>query len=522
MTFPVFHPKSYLQLGSQQVPKPLLVVNASLAILYFIVIAFWFERGNVWLYSLLIAGEIFHIWQILTYLITIWDVKRRPMVRANSFPPVDIFITVCGEPVEVVRQTVQAAKNQNYPDYGVFILNDGYVAHQDNWEDIQRLATDMGVTCITRQVVGGAKAGNINHALQQSDRPYVAVFDADMVPETDFLSTMVAYIDDPKVAFVQSPQYYHNYPENEVTGGAWEQQELFFGPICEGKNRLNSTFMCGTNMLLRREAILSVGGMCEDNIAEDFMTSLFLHERGWKSVYVPQVLAKGLAPVDFLSYYKQQFRWARGSLEILFRFNPIFRRGLTWSQKIQYLASASYYLSGLVVLINLVLPLVFLFTGQSALNITTMTLAGVFLPYILITTYVLSESNQNKYTFRALAFSNSSFPIHLQALRAVLTGQKTSFNVTSKTKLNGNFTYLVSPHLIYIGASVLGLLVAWRREGWSASSFSNLGWIVFNVVTFVPFILAAIPNWGWAKLGWPVALRRSIQQPISYIINLLF
>src|SRR3989344_1030836 len=99
--------------------------------------------------------------------------------------------------------------------------------------------------------------------------------------------------------------------------------------------------MCGTNMVIRKAALREVGGMAEDNIAEDFVTSLFIHERGWKSAYVPEVLAEGLAPEDLFSYYKQQFRWARGSLEIVFRFNPLFRSGLTWSQRIEYLASAS-------------------------------------------------------------------------------------------------------------------------------------------------------------------------------------
>jgi len=92
--------------------------------------------------------------------------------------------------------------------------------------------------------------------------------------------------------------------------------------------------------------------MCETNIAEDFLTSLFVHSKGWKSVYVPEVLAEGLAPEDFMSYYKQQFRWARGSLEIIFKYNPLFNRGLSLSQKLQYLASASYYLSGVVFLLN--------------------------------------------------------------------------------------------------------------------------------------------------------------------------
>ena len=78
-------------------------------------------------------------------------------------------------------------------------------------------------------------------------------------------------------------------------------------------------------------------------------------------MYVDEVLAEGLAPEDFLSYYKQQFRWARGSLEVVFKYNPLFRRGLTIGQRIQYLSSASYYLSGIVVVVNAFLPLLYFY-----------------------------------------------------------------------------------------------------------------------------------------------------------------
>jgi cellulose synthase (UDP-forming) len=184
---------------------------------------------------------------------------------------------------------------------------------------------------------------------------------------------------------VQTPQFYSNQDMNGITQTAWDQQALFFGPIMRGKNRFNAAFMCGTNMILRRTAVMEAGGMCEFNIAEDFLTSLFVHEKGWKSVYVPEVLAEGLAPEDFLSYYKQQYRWGRGSLEVIFKYNPLLRRGLSRQQRLQYLISASYFLSGLVVVYDAILPLIFLFTGIIAVNTSSMELAIIFIPYIFMT-----------------------------------------------------------------------------------------------------------------------------------------
>ncbi len=381
-----------------------------------------------------------------------------------------------------------------YPSFSVYLLNDGLVAKRDNWREMEELAVELGITCITRDVPGGAKAGNINNALRQTSSPYVVVFDADHVPHADFLSQTMGYFIDKKMGFVQTPQFYQNQTVNGVTQTAWDQQALFFGPIMQGKNRLNAAFMCGTNMILNRKALDQVGGMCEFNIAEDFLTSLFVHDKGWKSIYVPKVLAEGLAPEDFLSYYKQQFRWTRGSLEVIFKYNPLFKRGLTWQQRLQYLVSASYFLSGTVVLFDALLPVIFLYSGITAVNTSTMVLAIIFIPYIFSTLYALQKSSNYALSFQAIAFSISAFILQIRGLFAVLINQKTSFTVTSKKQLEGNFLYLVSPHLLYIATAIVGLMFGLRREGFSASLLANLAWVIVNAAAFLPFIIAAAPT----------------------------
>lgn len=474
------------------VNRRMLFANLVFAVVYFLAIAFYFPSGNRIVFAVFIAGEVFHLWQLGTYLYTVWGTSPARPFSTTYLPSVDIFITVAGEPVDVVAATARGALAQDYAGpFSVVLLNDGRVAGKDNWRDIERLAATLGISCITRTVPGGAKAGNINHALRERKAPLVAVFDADHVPEPEFLSRTVGFFADERMGFVQSPQYYHNHATNYVTGGAWEQQDLFFGPILQGKDRSGSVFMCGTNMVIRRAALDEVDGMCETNIAEDFMTSLFLHERGWKSTYVPEVLARGLAPEDFLSYYKQQHRWARGSLEIIFRYNPLLRRGLTWAQKIQYLASSSYYLSGPVVLMNALLPVLFFFTGITVFTISTNALAAVFIPYICFSLYVLQRSASFTYTFRALAFSMGSFWLQMSALAGVLTGRKTAFAVTSKQQLTGNFLHLVIPHLLYVALTVIGIGVAVNRDGLVASVVTNASWALLSCATFLPMIYAA-------------------------------
>lgn len=475
--------------------KTLLAVNALFAIAYFYIITFAFQHGNPVLFALLILGEVFHLFQILGYCYTVWNDKLDAKFKRGFDKPVDIFITVCGEPVEIVRETAEAVLKMRYPTkFEVYLLNDGRVAKKDNWREIEALAKELGINCITRTVPGGAKAGNINNALAQTKSPYFVVFDADHVPHTNFLTEVMGYFVDPKMGFVQTPQFYKNQDENVITKIAWQQQTLFFGPIMSGKNRLNSAFMCGTNMAIRRSAIQEAGGMCEFNIAEDFLTSLFIHEKGWKSVYVPKVLAEGLAPEDFLNYYKQQFRWTRGSLEVIFKYNPLFRKGLRLGQKLQYLISASYYLSGAVVLIDALLPIIFLFTGVTAIVTSTMTLALIFIPYIFLNLYTLQRTSNFTYSFEAIAFSISSFMIQIQAIIAVLTNQKTSFAVTSKSQVQGNFLRLAIPQIAYVSLAVIGIAVGLSREGISASLLANVAWIAVNVAVFLPFIYAAAPK----------------------------
>jgi cellulose synthase (UDP-forming) len=474
--------------------KRMLAFNAIMATVYFCFITFAFRPGNHVLFYFLIVGEIFHLIQILGYCMTVWDGTIRAAFDPDFTPPVDIFITVCGEPVEIVAETVKAALAMDYKDFNVYILNDGLVAKKDNWAEIDAMANSLGIMSITRTTPGGAKAGNINHGLSVTQNPYFVIFDADMVPYPSFLKETMGYFQDPKMGFVQTPQYYKNHALNRVTDAAASQQALFFGPIMSGKNRYNAAFMCGSNMVLSREAILGAGGMCEFNIAEDFLTSLFVHENGWNSVYLPKLLVEGLSPEDFLSYYKQQFRWARGSLEVIFKYNPLLRRGLTWAQRIQYLVSPSYFLSGLVVVYDAILPLIFLFTGITAVHTTSMSLAFIFVPYIFLTFLTLQLTSNYSLTYQAMAFSLSSFFLQLRAIYAVLTQQKTAFSVTSKKKLEGNFLYLTTPHILYVIVALVGFSVAILRHGLSASLFANLAWVAINIVLFMPFIIAASPE----------------------------
>ncbi len=484
---------------NRSISKSLLFANFIMAIVYYI---WWLNFANIsnpWAYGLLFFGESYHVLMSCLFWFTVWPKRRGVLSKPSQYsfryqPSVDVFITVANEPLSLIRQTAIAAKKMDYQNKLIYFLNDGYVAGRKDWEQVEILAQELDILCITRKTPGGAKAGNINNALRHTNGEIVAIFDADMAPFPNFLGRLIPYFSKQEIGFVQSPQYYENHEKNDVTRASWEQQELFYGPIMRGKDSYDSAFICGTNVAIRRSALELVGGMVEDSITEDFLTSIFIHQKGYKSIYIPEVLATGLAPEDLLSYYKQQRRWARGSLEVLFKHNPFFKRGLSMNQRLQYLSSALYYLNGLIILIDMGMPLIFLFAGIKPVTSSTINFAFYFIPFMflnLLTLYLVSGKN---ITFRAFAFSQSSFTLQLSALISAITGQKDAFTITSKKALTGNFAYLAYPHIAYAILVAISIVVALFREGPNPSVVTNIAWAFFNIVLYYPFIKASIAS----------------------------
>jgi cellulose synthase (UDP-forming) len=273
---------------------------------------------------------------------------------------VDVFIPVYGEPVDEIRETALAARDM-YGKHRTYILDDG------KSDEVEVLAKSIGVDYIRRPTNEHAKAGNINYALSQTSGIYFAILDADFVANPRFLYETMPFFENDKLAFVQTPQYYDNH-NNFVSTGANFMQHVFYSLIQSGKNRFNAAFCVGTNVVFRRSAIMSIGGMYEKSKSEDIWTSLTLHEHGFDSIYIPNVLAVGKTPETLKAYSKQQLRWATGSFEIFLKHNPLFARKLTVEQRLQYFATTSYYFVGFSVFLLLLLPPLQIFFNLSPIN----------------------------------------------------------------------------------------------------------------------------------------------------------
>lgn len=449
-----------------------LGASAVLAVLYLRWLLVPGRIGNPILYSILVVAELFNIAQALGFWWTCSRRGQRPHVPLKGRPSVDVFIPVYGEPPDIVEATVAAATRLRGADVHVALLDDGGSA------DIERLARRWGATYIRRAVHSGAKAGNINNALKRTNAQYVAIFDCDHVADPSFLERTLGQFERPGVALVQTPQYYANARSNDLAAAAWAQQALFFGAIARGKDARGSMFCCGTNMVFRRDVLEALGGFPETSVTEDFQLSIGIHERGWRTAYVPEVLASGLGPEDMASYVSQQHRWARGCISAL---PAIVRSPLRLRDRIQYLLSASYFLTGWTVLVYMSLPVIRILTGAQPLADATADQFLVhFAPYFGFALLAVAVAGAGSYTFKAFALATSAFWVHVHATVQALRRTPGRFVVTPKRGASARQPRAVAPALAAMAVLLFAAAVGLSRDR-SPATLNNVAFAVLHV-----------------------------------------
>jgi cellulose synthase (UDP-forming) len=217
--------------------------------------AFSLNRNALWFAIPLVVAETYSLVDTFLFVVQMWKPAWHepppPIQGAN----VDVYITTYKEPVDLVRLTVDAAKRIDWPHLQIYVLDDGAR------DAMKVMADEMGCGYITRgEAWEGkprhAKAGNINNALTQTSGEFILTLDADQIPEPSFVQRCLGYFRAPELGFVQTPQRFYNIPPGDPFGSA---APLFYGPILQGKDGWNAAFFCGSNALLRREALIQLG-----------------------------------------------------------------------------------------------------------------------------------------------------------------------------------------------------------------------------------------------------------------------
>ena len=203
----------------------------------------------------LVLAETYSFVDGVLFGVTMWRLKERGPAPAP--PPdatVDVFITTYNEDVELVMTTALAARAIRHP-HRTWVLDDGDRA------EMRAAAEEAGIGYITRTAdwkdrPRHAKAGNLNNALFLTSGEFLLILDADQIPSPDILDKTLGWFDDERVALVQTPQWFTNVTDADPLGS---QAPLFYGPIQQGKDGWNAAFFCGSNAVLRREALMQIG-----------------------------------------------------------------------------------------------------------------------------------------------------------------------------------------------------------------------------------------------------------------------
>lgn len=483
--------------------------------------------------SLLIA-EFFILIHSLGYFSNVWLVNykswslKKSESTLNHFPPIAIILASYKEPISILEETLTCFYNISYPNKHLYFLDD--TRYELSWDTpenkeiykkkIEELCQWYGVN-LFRSKWHGAKAGKINDFLafleghhklgfefylnelqeKKETEKYLIIFDADMNPISNFAEALVSLMEEnPQVAFIQTPQYYTNFETNRVARAAGVQQAIFYEYICEAKGLKEAMFCCGTNVLFRIKALMSVEGFDETSVTEDFATSLKLHQAGWKSLYYNKVLAFGMGPEDLGSFFKQQFRWATGTIGILrtlpMKFIKNFK-AFTLNQWWEYFLASTHYLIGWVFFVMFICPIFYLIFNTPRFMAYPEVYMMAYVPYITVSTFMFFWTiTQRKYRaidlIPALLINAVSFFVYIKASFCAILGIKTSFGITPKGGANILSFWSLLPQLIVSLTSVFALTwgaqrLIYEKEPLYAIAV-NMFWTLYNFIT-VSFFL---------------------------------
>lgn len=202
----------------------------------------------------------------------------------------------------------------------------------------------------------GFKAGALDHGMRHCDAPFIAIFDADFVPNPDFLRIAIKpLLADPGLALVQGRWEHLNRDDNILTRAQAVGIDGHFA-VEQGARAWSGLPMNfnGTCGLWRRSAIIDAGGWEHDTLTEDMDLSYRAQLVGWRCTYRIGLAVPGEVPADINAWRSQQFRWAKGSIQTAMKLLPrVWRSSWSLHQKIASSLHMTHYLVHPLILVSL-------------------------------------------------------------------------------------------------------------------------------------------------------------------------
>ena len=336
------------------------IIKTSVLVTYFTILTF-----------LSIYGA-HRLWMLLLYF---RNKRNQPVPLGDSsfLPMVTVQLAVFNE-VNVVERLLDHVVKIDWPKekLEIQLLDDS----TDNTTVVARAVCDKyrnlgyDVSYLHRMDRVGYKAGALQNGLKTAKGEFVAMFDADFIPTVDFLRKGVPYFADSKIAFVQGCWDHLNRDFSLLTQ---VQAILLDGHFIfehTARNRSNAFFnFSGTAGMWRVSAIADAGGWQHDTITEDADLSYRAQLKGWRGVYLKDMVVPAELPVEVNAFKSQQHRWAKGNAQvirklmktILFSKESLHTKAECW---FHLTANCNYVL--MVILSIIMIPCMIIRSGESA------------------------------------------------------------------------------------------------------------------------------------------------------------
>ncbi|NLU81488.1 glycosyltransferase family 2 protein [Rhodococcus sp. HNM0569] len=398
------------------------------------------------------SGDLFDFVNIM--LNKVARPRRILDIPTGLLPEVDILVPVHNESTLLVFKTLCAAKKIRYPDQRKIHI---HVCDDVVRPEMERLAASLGVGYIPCHSNRGAKAGNLNNALEFTSAPLVSTIDADMIPKKNALEDMVPYFyasehkQDPRrfahdladngfqfdMGFVQGVQAFYTPDLYQFTLYAMDhapnEQQIYFEIVNPSRGHLNASTYCGSNTLISRFALEAVGGFALDSVTEDLSTGLAIEKKGFGGIAVPARIAFGLTPFTHRDFLAQRVRWARGCFQS-FKGQRPFTTGHGFWWKSCYTQIYNYWIFTLRRVIYMFVPISVVLFGITVLDGMWYTYFILWLPgYFLyaVSLRVLTSNRANAHQANVIE-TTLALPLFWPVLTEMFGIQRRKFVVTKK------------------------------------------------------------------------------------------
>lgn len=431
----------------------------------------WTGR-DLWLTSVATLLLCTHVAVWSARWLSLWRMKRPVHIPAPSTLRVAAVTTFVAsqEPIQMLAQTLRAMGDMR-------VAHDTWVLDEEDDEEVRELCTRLGARHFSRAGMpefreakgplrAATKHGNYNAWFAHTGYDHydvVAMFDPDHVPDPEYLRRTLGFFSQDDVAFVQPPQVYYNQRASFVARGAAEESYSYYSTHLMASYALGHTIVIGSHGVHRLSALRALGGLPSHD-AEDLYLTMLYKAAGWRGVFVPEVLAMGMTPVDWRSYLRQQLRWSRSLLDLKLRVLPQMAGRLSALERLMNLAHGAFYMRALLVPVAYVLlggMLIFnvapsFMQPRAVLSLLTMLLLLGALDQFRQRFYLDPEHERGVH-WRASVMQLAKWPVFLRAIAEALRGREVAYLVTPKGA-SAPHTHALAP--VQIGVASM-MALAW-------------------------------------------------------------